>query len=392
MSGAALRNWQNINGLLQLGPVMAVNLKSGPIAAPASDLLQLMGFSIPRPLSVVGKAMLHAPEVIARHREGFLSLARRRELDRIKAKFQPDIVVLTELAWAPFVDRICHWNIPIIYDAHNVETKRFREMPDAALPSGEQRAREASEAERILVSAATQVWTCSAADRSEMAAIYGDGQKITVIPNGIDTTRYAQSLPEPPELAGASHRILYTGDYAYSPNAVAVERICTRLLPELRRRLGDVKLCLAGSNPTQSMLDNAARDPDIVVTGRVPDIRPYLKNCDCMLVPLESGGGTRLKILEAFAAGCPVVSTPKGAEGLAAEDGTHLLIGVTDDELAELTVEICSRCDMAAALTDNARRLIASIYDWRIVHRELTKAVAALWTVPVGKVATACLN
>jgi glycosyltransferase involved in cell wall biosynthesis len=135
------------------------------------------------------------------------------------------------------------------------------------------------------------------------------------------------------------------------------------------------------------MLRYAASDTDIIVTGRVPDIRPYLKNSDCMLVALEFGGGTRLKILEAFAAGCPVVSTPKGAEGIAAISGTHLMIATTDSEIVESAVEICLDRYIAKALIDNARGLIASTYDWPIIHRQIEQAVQRLALVENSRTA-----
>ena len=126
------------------------------------------------------------------------------------------------------------------------------------------------------------------------------------------------------------------------------------------------------------MLSYAADDPDIIATGWVPDIRPYLKNCDCMLVALEFGGGTRLKVLEAFAAGCPVVSTAKGAEGLLVASGTHLMIGNTNFELVDRTVQVCTNPALSAALIDNARGLVATMYDWPVVHMKIENALLGL--------------
>ena len=119
-------------------------------------------------------------------------------------------------------------------------------------------------------------------------------------------------------------------------------------------------------------------DPDIVVTGRVADIRPYLRASDCMLVALDYGGGTRLKILEAFAAGCPVVGTPKGAEGLPVTAGTHLIVGASDEELVERTAEMCTRPGIATALCANARGLVEQELDWPVVHAAIAAAVSRL--------------
>jgi glycosyltransferase involved in cell wall biosynthesis len=376
IGGAPLRNWQNVNGLRQLGPVRVVSLKETPTSD--SEGLRMEWFPIPRPLSVLEQALAYAPPVIANRRGQLLWYSRSARLERLRTTFRPDVVVFAEIAWARLLDQVRRWGASIVYDAHNVETKLMQEIPNQSGSLGEWRRRKARMAEQSFASVATQIWVCSESDRSQMIDACGSMAKVKVIPNGVDSSFYEAPVPSPPELRGRSNKILYAGDFGYPPNAAAAERILSRLLPASRQRLGDVTVCFAGTNPTPAMLEHASRDPQVIVTGLVPDMRPYLKNSDCMLVPLELGGGTRLKILEAFAAGCPVVSTPKGAEGLAADAGTHLLIGSTDAELIAATVELCSRREIARQLTDNARRLVASRYDWAIIHREIALAAEDL--------------
>jgi glycosyltransferase involved in cell wall biosynthesis len=103
-------------------------------------------------------------------------------------------------------------------------------------------------------------------------------------------------------------------------------------------------------------------------------VRPHLEQASIVAVALKSGGGTRLKILEAFAAGVPVVSTPVGAEGIAAEHGRHLLV-VPREEFAEKIASLLDRPAEGARLAVAARTLAASVYDWGVVGRRAAEIV-----------------
>jgi glycosyltransferase involved in cell wall biosynthesis len=119
---------------------------------------------------------------------------------------------------------------------------------------------------------------------------------------------------------------------------------------------------LVGRGATGFMKEAAQQNFNIIVTGEIPDIRPYLAAASVMVVPLYKGGGTRFKILEAFAAGCPVVSTTKGAEGLNVENGKHLLIADDVDAMIEGIEQIWSNQNLAKTLIEFGYELVQSNY------------------------------
>ena len=145
---------------------------------------------------------------------------------------------------------------------------------------------------------------------------------VKVVPNGVDCEAF-QDLPtgrgtSPPLM-------LYLGNMSWGPNIGAAVFLAREVLPCLRGRFPEARLRIVGRSPspeTRALADI----PGVEVIGDVADIKPHLDQAKVLAVPLDSGGGTRLKILEAFAAGLPVVSTPIGCEGLGVRHGEHLIV------------------------------------------------------------------
>jgi glycosyltransferase involved in cell wall biosynthesis len=118
--------------------------------------------------------------------------------------------------------------------------------------------------------------------------------------------------------------------------------------------------------PTR-LYEIAKHDSTIRVAGDVPDVRPFYAQAKLCIVPLLTGEGTRLKILEAFAMGVPVVSTSIGCEGLNVKDGETLLVADTPDAFAESVLRLFRNRMLALTLTKNARALTEAQYDWKII-------------------------
>ena len=155
--------------------------------------------------------------------------------------------------------------------------------------------------------------------------------------------------------------------------------LINEIYPRLRQVYPDCQLLLVGRNPNQRMVEAAQRDSGIIVTGAVSDIRPYLAVATVMAVPLRHGGGTRLKILEAFAAKCPVVSTAKGAEGLQANDGEHLLIRDEAEGMVEGVCQLLSDPSLGARLANSAYELVKTEYSWQAVGKKIESAIRELF-------------
>jgi glycosyltransferase involved in cell wall biosynthesis len=147
---------------------------------------------------------------------------------------------------------------------------------------------------------------------------------------------------------------------------------CREILPQIQRQFSDVKLLIVGHHPRPEIL-TLSKQPHIIVTGHVPDVRPYYEQASVCIAPLRAGGGTRLKILEAMALGRPVVSTLLGCEGLHVTHGKELLIADTPSEFAEQVMRLFQSQTLREQLAHQARTRVEVRYDWNIIGQKLLK-------------------
>jgi glycosyltransferase involved in cell wall biosynthesis len=196
------------------------------------------------------------------------------------------------------------------------------------------------------------------AREADVAVVAGAGDAARLRPDR--TVVVPNTYPAPPPAPAGTDRpptILFQGTFAWEPNVDAARWLTDEIAPRIRDRVRDATVVLAGeSSPAVAALAG----PGVRVTGRVPSMTPYLRAADLVIVPLRVGSGTRIKILEAFAYGVPVVSTTIGAEGLDVVPGVHLARADTAAALAESCVRLLTdragRAEMIAA----ARRLHAA--------------------------------
>ncbi len=174
--------------------------------------------------------------------------------------------------------------------------------------------------------------------------------------------------------------MLYVGDMSWGPNISAAVFLARHVLPKIQETIPGSRLRIVGRNPAPEVM-SLAKLPGTEVTGSVPDIKPHLREAGVLAVPLDSGGGTRFKILEAFAAGLPVVSTPVGCEGLLAEHETHLLISDRDD-FADQLLRLFSENTLAHRLAARARDLARDRYDWTMVGKTACNLASELISLP----------
>jgi glycosyltransferase involved in cell wall biosynthesis len=213
--------------------------------------------------------------------------------------------------------------------------------------------------------------TVSEEDRQHFVRL--GAQKVNVVPNGVDCSAYA-SLPT--GRTSGRPTILYVGVQSWAPNAKAAFYLATNVLPQVRERFPSARVQIIGRDPPRE-LQALNGSPGVEILGNVPDIKPYLEKADVLAVPLESGGGTRLKILEAFASGLPTVSTPVGCEGLRAVHGEHLMIAAREDFAASI-LALLDDTQLGTRLAQRARELAKQYYDWSKVGDLATTALAQL--------------
>jgi glycosyltransferase involved in cell wall biosynthesis len=209
------------------------------------------------------------------------------------------------------------------------------------------------------------VTACGEDDVRLLLDAAGGRGRVECLPSGVDLDAFAEDGP-----AAASGHVVLTGSMSWEPNVDAAVWMAREILPELRRRIPGCQVFVVGRRPAPEVRALASI-PGVVVTGTVPDVRPYLRRARCLLVPARVGGGTRVKILEAFAARVPVVSTPVGIEGIEATPGRDLLIGQTPAELAEQVVRLEADPSLAPRLTAAGRALVEEKYGWATLQGRL---------------------
>ena len=199
-----------------------------------------------------------------------------------------------------------------------------------------------------------RVEVCSEHDARSLTNRF-PGARFVVLPNSIAPR---PRLPRPASRDAV--RLLFIGTLGYLPNGDAAWFLCREVLPALRRLTGrSIVIDLAGAGDA-SALQDLARDPAITLHGYVDDLAPLYAAADMAVVPLRAGGGTRIKLLEAFAYGVPVVATTLAAEGIAVTHNEHLLLADDAESFARACLETALRPDLAAARADRAAQLVAA--------------------------------
>ena len=256
-----------------------------------------------------------------------------------------------------------------VLDLHNVYSAMYRRRYDEAtglLQRGGRYLewRRVAAYEQQITSRVDHCLTVSDLDRQALIREVPQA-KLSVIPNGVDT-QYFTPWPDPED----RHDLVYAGAMNYMPNIEAMEFFCGEVLPRVRKRIPTVRLFIVGYEPHRRVQALASQD-GVIVTGAVHDVRPYFARCAVFVVPLLSGGGTRIKILEALAMGRAVVSTTVGAEGLDLKDSAHLLIADRPEDFAERILDLLGNRALRSELGCRGREVVVEKYDWSAIAETL---------------------
>lgn len=256
--------------------------------------------------------------------------------------------------------------IKVFINCHNVDSDLTRQMIKLVGSTSEQfawllRWRTIKRKEKLFFPLATEVWVPSEIDVKRQYNVSSKRAQIRAVPNALDMRCYA------PRPDNGSHDIVLAGDFGYAPNMVGARILRDQVLPVVRQAVPDARLILVGRD-RYGLARALQHDPDVIVTGEVPDTQPYLRGAGVIAVPILQGGGTRYKILEALALALPVVSTPLGAEGLDVQDGEHLLMRDID-QFAEAIVSILLSPALGRELGRKGRQLVETKYSWEVVEK-----------------------
>jgi glycosyltransferase involved in cell wall biosynthesis len=197
------------------------------------------------------------------------------------------------------------------------------------------------------------------------------GVRTAIVPNGVDIEYFKPACVD----EGAA--LIYAGGMNMFANRDAVTHFLDEIWPRVTAAEPLVRFFAVGQDPPKTLLAAAARDPRIIVTGKVDDIRPYVCEASVYVVPLRVGGGTRLKVLDAMAMAKALVSTSVGCEGIEANPGEHLVTADTPETFADATVALIRDRNRRRALGSAARALVERRYAWSVVGEQLMEAYGA---------------
>lgn len=327
----------------------------------------------------------------------YTTRAMARELERILDEQNFDVVQVESIHLAPYLPiiRSARCRPLAVCDWHNIESDLMRQYSNHA-PSFLRRAyarRTAWQLSALEHQAAREFdahITCTEPDRERLLQ-FAPGAQTYVIPNGVDTSYYSDELIEraysswhagngdsilPSETR--QRRVLFVGSMDYHANVDAVVQFAHSVWPRISERRPDLVFTVVGRNPPPKVRELASL-AGIEVTGTVEDVRPYYWEAVAAVVPLRVGGGSRLKILEAMAAGVPVISTRRGAEGIDISDNENILLAETGHEFCQKISDVSeskTRRDFATA----GRLLVREKYDWTGLGKALIDVYSELLT------------
>lgn len=322
----------------------------------AVNLVRLMARGLP-----YSNAFLYLPLVDRGLNARLFWLLRRHPVEVVQGEFP---AYALPAVWASRL-----FGVRSLLVEHNVEFQRIAEQ----VPELTEKARaELRRLEIDVANACDRVITVSDRDREALIGCGVRAPRIETIPHGVDLERFEAAEPVDLraryELPADAAVLVYHGIYSYGPNLDAVRELSEKLLPALTERGVTARVVAVGPEPPSEKLDG------VVFTGAVEDLAGYLKGADLAVIPLRAGGGTRMKILDDFAAGVPVVTTAKGMEGIPVADGKHLVVAEEPSAIADAVAALLADPDRRARLADEARAWVSRL-DWREIARRYVEAV-----------------
>ncbi|VAX37740.1 hypothetical protein MNBD_UNCLBAC01-181, partial [hydrothermal vent metagenome] len=221
--------------------------------------------------------------------------------------------------------------------------------------------------EKYVFNAVTRIVSVSEEDKERIINDFKISKaKIVVISNGVDIDYFNGSL----SFVEKEKEIVFTGSmYAY-PNQQGLSFFMKEVFPILLKQYKNIKFHIVGDNPSEQ-IKSYHDNKNVFVTGKVKDVRPYLRRSAIAIVPLFIGGGSRLKILEALSMGIPVVSTSIGCEGLHLQNNKNILIADTKEEFIESIQKLFSFGRFYEKIITNGQELAQNLYNWDSIANNL---------------------
>lgn len=290
----------------------------------------------------------------------------KNELRSLVSEWQPDIVQLEFHIMGQYLTVIGDFTGPRVLTEHEPGTRAARDLEltkkgyTRVLHSLDKRVWERYE-RRVLKEIDVAV-VFTEQDRRELSKLGGD-TPIVRIP--LQVTVPAEPLDP---VGKAPPGVLFVGNFIHPPNVDAAEHLIRDIFPAVRVHAPDARLFIVGDRPPARLRQMASEH--VIVTGLVPDVSPYLDSAAVVVAPLRTGGGMRVKVLEALAAGKAVVAYPLAMEGLQVSNGQHAFIAGDDQEFVVCILELLGD-------EEKRRRTATAAYDWACQNISWQRSVTA---------------
>jgi glycosyltransferase involved in cell wall biosynthesis len=300
---------------------------------------------------------------------------RRRDILVSYTKRHYDVVYVFRLAMAGFAKSFAasarHLDLDDIESATHLRLALLaRGNGETALAEREAAAVELARiAEQKACAQFDRIYVCSPQDREQFSRACARGE-IAVLPNGV---RVPEPIPDPP---GEPFSFMFVGTLGYYPNADAVRWLCSEIAPRLRERARRTwEIRIVGANPKADLVRTVA-GAGLVMVSDAPDMRPCYERASAVLVPVRAGGGTRIKILEAWSYRRPVVTTSIGVEGIRATAGEHVLVADSADDFAAECLRLMDDPECGRRLTASAHQRLLENYTLDAIKRTIGATAA----------------
>lgn len=382
--GGALRNFGLLYGLHAAGhhtTLLSFNGAHHAMQPTPLDTICERIATVPSPIRSQAQRlrdMIASPEPDLMRR--LASSSFRRQLIEILQGEAFDLVQFEGLEMAGYLPDVRQHqpSARLCYDAHNAEYRLQenifsvdrsdpRHWPAAAYSLVQ--AQRIRHFEREVCRQVDCVLAVSEEDAAALRPFRPDG-RVAVIPNGIFAADYEASVEQ---LDLGENVLVFTGKMDYRPNVDAMLWFTADILPLVQSRVPTTRLYIVGQQPHRRL--EALRDKEhIALTGWVANVTPFLHAADVYVAPLRMGSGTRLKILEAMAAGCAIVATPLAAAGLPDEVRSTLVIAQDAPRMAQTIIDLLQNQEHRAKLSRMAKEIVHQYYDWSVLVPRLLLA------------------
>lgn len=192
------------------------------------------------------------------------------------------------------------------------------------------------------------------------------GGRLVTVENGVEVDKF-----RPARDVVERNTLVWVGGFHHFPNKQGMIFFLENIYPVIKRKLPAVRLDIVGGGITENMRDLCKSDESIRLLGYVEDPLPYVQKAAVFICPILSGGGTRLKILEAMSAGKAIVTTSIGCEGIDGKNGIHFIIADKAKDFSDAVIKVINNEELQETMGNNARDLVLNIYDWRIIIGKL---------------------